>query len=253
MPTDPPEGFEPHFRQSPVTNPWEPLFSRRIDGTVQIGLWLREVHCNSRGLLHGGVIAALADNAMGLSCGSSLPSVQGLVTVSLTVDYVGSCQDRPMAADRATRAPDRQVDGFCRCAGHGGRRDRRACQRHVSRHELINDLLPRLRLTVNCYRRRRFPFRGASCREDAWAGVEFEKSRWGIRCIRSPLSRWSISTRSAKRCIYIRDDIQRVPGMEKAADRLTAALAEIAAAERRRLAPVSHSVIDARLVLRRKH
>jgi hypothetical protein len=52
---------------------------------------------------------------------------------------------------------------------------------------------------------------------------------------------------------YIRDDIQRVPGLEKAAERLTTALAEIAAAERRRLAPVSHSVIDARLVLRRKH
>jgi uncharacterized protein (TIGR00369 family) len=92
MPTDPPEGFVPHFRKSPVTDPWEPLFSRRIDGTVQIGLWLREVHCNSRGLLHGGVIAALADNAMGLSCGSSLPSVQGLVTVSLTVDYVGAAK-----------------------------------------------------------------------------------------------------------------------------------------------------------------
>jgi hypothetical protein len=53
--------------------------------------------------------------------------------------------------------------------------------------------------------------------------------------------------------VYIRDDIQRVPGLEKAAERLTATLAEITAAERRRLAPVSHSVIDARLVLRRKH
>jgi acyl-coenzyme A thioesterase PaaI-like protein len=29
---------------------------------------------------------------MGLSCGSSLPSVQGLVTVSLTVDYVGAAK-----------------------------------------------------------------------------------------------------------------------------------------------------------------
>ena len=52
---------------------------------------------------------------------------------------------------------------------------------------------------------------------------------------------------------YIRDDIQRVPGLDRAAERLTAALAEIAAAERRRLAPVSHSIIDARPVLRRKH
>jgi uncharacterized protein (TIGR00369 family) len=89
---DPPEGFAPHFRKSPVTEPWEPLFSRRVDGTVQIGFTLRNAHCNSRGFLHGGVIAALADNAMGLSCGSRLHSVQGLVTVSLGVDYVGAAK-----------------------------------------------------------------------------------------------------------------------------------------------------------------
>jgi hypothetical protein len=52
---------------------------------------------------------------------------------------------------------------------------------------------------------------------------------------------------------YIRDDLQRVPGMERAADKLGAALAEITAAERRRLGPISRSVIDARPVLRRKH
>ena len=65
--SDPPDGFAPHFRKSAVTDAWEPLFSRRIDGTVQIGLSLRDAHCNSSGLLHGGVIAALANNAMGLS------------------------------------------------------------------------------------------------------------------------------------------------------------------------------------------
>jgi hypothetical protein len=53
--------------------------------------------------------------------------------------------------------------------------------------------------------------------------------------------------------LYIRDDVQRVPGLDRVAERLTAALNEIAAAERRRLAPVSHSIIDARPVLRRKH
>ena len=92
IPRDPPEGFTPHFRKSPVTEPWEPLFSRRTNGTVQIGTRLREAHCNSRGFLHGGVIAALADNAMGLSCGASLSSVNGLVTVSLSLDYVGSAK-----------------------------------------------------------------------------------------------------------------------------------------------------------------
>jgi hypothetical protein len=53
--------------------------------------------------------------------------------------------------------------------------------------------------------------------------------------------------------VYIRDDVQRVPGLDRVAERLTAALAEIAAAERRRLAPISQSIIDVRPVLRRKH
>ena len=36
-----PEGFVPHFKRSPATDPWEPLFSRRRDKTVQLGVWLR--------------------------------------------------------------------------------------------------------------------------------------------------------------------------------------------------------------------
>ena len=53
--------------------------------------------------------------------------------------------------------------------------------------------------------------------------------------------------------VYIRDDLQRAPGLDRAAEQLTAALAEITQAERRRLAPISGSIIDARLMLRRKH
>ena len=55
-----PEGFEPHFRKSPFTDPWEPLYSRKTDRAVSMGLWLGKPHTNSRGLIHGGLIAALA-------------------------------------------------------------------------------------------------------------------------------------------------------------------------------------------------
>ena len=68
----PPEGFQPHFRKSPLTDPWEPLYSKVLPDRVVIGLYVREPHTNSRGMLHGGLIAALADNAMGLSCGQVL-------------------------------------------------------------------------------------------------------------------------------------------------------------------------------------
>ena len=65
----PPEGFAPHFRSSPLTDPWEPILSRIDPGeAVRLGLELRPAHCNGRGFVHGGLIAALADNAMGLSC-----------------------------------------------------------------------------------------------------------------------------------------------------------------------------------------
>ena len=43
---------------------------------------------------------------------------------------------------------------------------------------------------------------------------------------------------------YIRDDLQRVPGLECAAELIASALAEIQAAERRRLAPIPRSVLE---------
>jgi acyl-coenzyme A thioesterase PaaI-like protein len=79
--TDIPEGFERHFRQSPLTDPWEPLYSKRTENAVIIGLRLAKPHTNGRGLIHGGLIAALADNAMGHSCDHQMGGVSSLVTI----------------------------------------------------------------------------------------------------------------------------------------------------------------------------
>jgi len=89
---DIPAGFEPHFRKSPFTDPWEPLYSRKTEKAVIIGLRLAEPHTNSRGLIHGGLIASLADNAMGYSCAQAMGWTASLLTVSLAVDYVGTAR-----------------------------------------------------------------------------------------------------------------------------------------------------------------
>jgi uncharacterized protein (TIGR00369 family) len=93
---DIPEGFSPHLRKSPITEPWEPLFARTASDRLVLGTRVRETHCNSRGMPHGGFLAALADNAMGLSLGVNLAAAHqptaGLVTVSLTLDYLGSAK-----------------------------------------------------------------------------------------------------------------------------------------------------------------
>ena len=90
--TDIPEGFEPHFRKSPLTDPWEPLFSKRTEKAVIIGLRLAKPHTNGRGLIHGGLIAALADNAMGYSCAQVMGGTSSLVTIGLAVDFIGTAQ-----------------------------------------------------------------------------------------------------------------------------------------------------------------
>jgi len=87
---DIPEGFEPHFRKSPFTDPWEPLYSRRTERAVILGLRLAKAHTNARGLIHGGLMAALADNAMGYSCAQATGWRSSFVTISLAVDFTGS-------------------------------------------------------------------------------------------------------------------------------------------------------------------
>ncbi|HEV2156762.1 PaaI family thioesterase [Bradyrhizobium sp.] len=90
--TDIPAGFEPLFRKSPLTEPWEPLYSKNTDKAVIIGLRLGRPHTNGRGLIHGGLITALADNAMGYSCALVTNWTTSFVTVSLSVDFVGSAE-----------------------------------------------------------------------------------------------------------------------------------------------------------------
>jgi uncharacterized protein (TIGR00369 family) len=88
-----PAGFAPHQRKSALTNPWEPIYARQSPERVILGLLAREAHCNGRGLVHGGLMAALGDNAMGLSCVTAAlasgRSVTGLLTASLQIHYLG--------------------------------------------------------------------------------------------------------------------------------------------------------------------
>ena len=90
-----PAGFERLTRTSPVTVPWEPLYSRLVDTRVILGLRASEQHCNHRGFVHGGVISALADAAMGYSVHATQAredrkfQSRGAVTMHLSVDFLG--------------------------------------------------------------------------------------------------------------------------------------------------------------------
>jgi uncharacterized protein (TIGR00369 family) len=87
-----PSGFEPLSRRSPLTEPWQPLYARTTDKAVIVGLRLATPHTNSRGLIHGGLIAALTDAAMGYSCAHQMGNVSSLVTIGLAIDFIGSAK-----------------------------------------------------------------------------------------------------------------------------------------------------------------
>lgn len=103
-----PEGFERHFRRSPVTDAWEPLWSKRTPDGLIIGLRVDERHCNARGIFHGGVLSTLADNAMGLACAAAAGDASGLLTVHLSVDFEGTASLGQWVEVRARR---RKVGG----------------------------------------------------------------------------------------------------------------------------------------------
>ena len=90
--TDIPQGFERQSRRSPLTDPWEPIYSRQTPDAIILGLRLATPHTNARGFVHGGLIAALADSAMGHSCGHVMMGSSSLVTIGLAVDFVGTAQ-----------------------------------------------------------------------------------------------------------------------------------------------------------------
>ena len=92
----PPEGFALLTRPSPLIDPWRPLYMREESDRVVLGILVREPHTNSRGTVHGGLFAALADQGMGMSCVARLRAeavpVATLWTSSMTVDYLGAAR-----------------------------------------------------------------------------------------------------------------------------------------------------------------
>ena len=53
--------------------------------------WRRHIPTR-RGFVHGGLIAALADKAMGHSCGYKMRGAYSLVTVNMSIDFISSAQ-----------------------------------------------------------------------------------------------------------------------------------------------------------------
>jgi len=87
---DIPDGYRRLARKSPFMEPIGPVY-RKVEGTtLSLGLPIAERHTNARGLVHGGLLATLADLAMGYALGVVDDPPKSGVTASLTTDIFGS-------------------------------------------------------------------------------------------------------------------------------------------------------------------
>jgi uncharacterized protein (TIGR00369 family) len=87
--------FEP-LDAGPYLDHVGPLL-RRPDGTI--GLRIEGRHLNSAGKAHGGLLASIADHAIGRAVNEALEDA-GAVTVSLTTDYLGAVSEGDLVEAR---------------------------------------------------------------------------------------------------------------------------------------------------------
>ena len=87
-----PEGFAPITRSSPFIDMVGPLYYRLGDDGLEVGFLAEEKHCNSRGIVHGGLLSTVADIALGYSAGGYPDVNRPMVTTSMTVDFAGSAR-----------------------------------------------------------------------------------------------------------------------------------------------------------------
>lgn len=85
-----PSGYSLMSGLSPFNALIGPLYERRRAGGVSIALHLESKHTNSRGICHGGVLATLADLAIGYAMLANSGGKAAFVTAHLAVDYAGS-------------------------------------------------------------------------------------------------------------------------------------------------------------------
>ena len=88
-----PEGYKPLLRSSPTIELIGPVYSRGDGADLALGLRAERKHCNSRGTVHGGILATLADIALGYSLAFSTQPPTAAITANLSLDFAGAAKE----------------------------------------------------------------------------------------------------------------------------------------------------------------
>ncbi len=90
------------MQANPFIDPLGPLYGKREDNTLVIGLPVAPRHCNPGGTCHGGMLMTLADMLLILNANAQSGIHQYMVTINLTCDFVGPAFQGNWVEGRAT-------------------------------------------------------------------------------------------------------------------------------------------------------
>jgi len=85
-PSDPPAGFVRSEMRGPFSSHNGPYFHKHEEDRFFHGLRVQKRHCNSHGILHGGMMSAFADGLLGTAVWRA--TRRRAVTVRLTTDFL---------------------------------------------------------------------------------------------------------------------------------------------------------------------
>ena len=85
-----PEGFKAIEHTGPFLAQNGPLYCKKADGKLVLGIRIDDRHTNMRGIVHGGMLVTIADSALGTVLYNARKPPQPMVTVNLTTDFIES-------------------------------------------------------------------------------------------------------------------------------------------------------------------
>ncbi|MBD8655776.1 PaaI family thioesterase [Oxalobacteraceae sp. CFBP 13730] len=91
-----PPGFERLNRGGPYMANLGELYCRKFEaereGEIVFAMRIEDKHTNMRGIAHGGMLASLADSALGLGLTLYCEGRQSFVTVNLSTDFIDAAR-----------------------------------------------------------------------------------------------------------------------------------------------------------------
>jgi uncharacterized protein (TIGR00369 family) len=82
-----PEGFVQVEPKGAFIEAFGPLYYKKTETQLIIALKIEAKHLNLRGIAHGGMLASLADSALGIAVSLSRTPPLPVVTVNLSIDF----------------------------------------------------------------------------------------------------------------------------------------------------------------------